>query len=177
MQLLGISELLSHEDSCCMASWPSSAKKSPWKPYTTNLHTCSISSSLSQTPRQIRILVTKGVKLTHNRTKPVRHGDIITITILDIIYRPVFFLKHHVLETGFCLHLQVEPTELGLSGDRLALFGGPTTRWFDLWLKTPHRKGIMLRNVTKGFGAGRILWVNDRTVLQRQDEVEWSGLS
>jgi hypothetical protein len=34
----------------------------------------------------------------------------ITITILDIIYRPVFYLKHDVLETGFCLRLQVEAT-------------------------------------------------------------------
>jgi hypothetical protein len=27
----------------------------------------------------------------------------ITITILDIIYRPVFYLKYDVSETGFCL--------------------------------------------------------------------------
>jgi hypothetical protein len=31
---------------------------------------------------------------------------------LDIIRRPVFILKH-VSETGFCLRLQVEPTQLG----------------------------------------------------------------
>jgi hypothetical protein len=36
----------------------------------------------------------------------------ITITILDIIHRPVFYLKH-VSETGFCLCLQVEPTQVG----------------------------------------------------------------
>jgi hypothetical protein len=33
----------------------------------------------------------------------------ITITILDII----FYFKHDVSETGFCLHLQVKPTQLG----------------------------------------------------------------
>jgi hypothetical protein len=37
----------------------------------------------------------------------------LTITILDIIHRPVFYLKYDVSVTGFCLHLQVEPTQLG----------------------------------------------------------------
>jgi hypothetical protein len=36
----------------------------------------------------------------------------ITITILDIIYHPVFYLKHDVSETTFCPRLQVEPTQL-----------------------------------------------------------------
>jgi hypothetical protein len=36
----------------------------------------------------------------------------ITITILDIIHRSVFYLKHYVSETGFCLCFQVEITEL-----------------------------------------------------------------
>jgi hypothetical protein len=31
----------------------------------------------------------------------------------DIIHRFVFYLKHKVLESGFCLRLQVEPTQLG----------------------------------------------------------------
>jgi hypothetical protein len=35
-----------------------------------------------------------------------------TITILDIVHRPVFNLKHDVSETVFCLHLQEEPTML-----------------------------------------------------------------
>jgi hypothetical protein len=39
-------------------------------------------------------------------------GRCITITILDIIHRPVFCLKLNVSETGFCLRLQVEPTQL-----------------------------------------------------------------
>jgi hypothetical protein len=33
-----------------------------------------------------------------------------TVTILNIIYRPVFCLNHNVSETGFYLRLQVEPT-------------------------------------------------------------------
>jgi hypothetical protein len=37
----------------------------------------------------------------------------ITIIILDIIHRPVFYLKHDVSETGFGLRLQVEPTQMG----------------------------------------------------------------
>jgi hypothetical protein len=37
----------------------------------------------------------------------------ITIAVLDIIYRPVFYLKHGVSETVFCLRLQVEPSQLG----------------------------------------------------------------
>jgi hypothetical protein len=32
---------------------------------------------------------------------------------LDINSRPVFYLKHNVSETGFCLRLQVKPTQLG----------------------------------------------------------------
>jgi hypothetical protein len=37
----------------------------------------------------------------------------VTITILDVIQRPVFYLKHDVSETEFCLRLQAEPTLLG----------------------------------------------------------------
>jgi hypothetical protein len=38
---------------------------------------------------------------------------------MDIIYRPVFYLKHDVSETAFCLIFQVEPTQLDpVSGDR-----------------------------------------------------------
>jgi hypothetical protein len=33
----------------------------------------------------------------------------VTNTILDIIHRPVSYLKHDVLQTGFSLHLQMEP--------------------------------------------------------------------
>jgi hypothetical protein len=36
----------------------------------------------------------------------------IAVTILNIIHRPVFCLKHNVSETGFCLLVQVEPTQL-----------------------------------------------------------------
>jgi hypothetical protein len=34
----------------------------------------------------------------------------IAITIVDIIHRPVFYLKYNVSETGFCLRIQAEPT-------------------------------------------------------------------
>jgi hypothetical protein len=37
----------------------------------------------------------------------------VTVTILDISHRPVFYLKREVSETGFCLRLQVGPTYLG----------------------------------------------------------------
>jgi hypothetical protein len=36
----------------------------------------------------------------------------ITTTILDIIDRPVFYLKHGVSETGLCHRFQAEPTQL-----------------------------------------------------------------
>jgi hypothetical protein len=35
------------------------------------------------------------------------------MTILDIIRRPVLYSKRKISETGLCLHLQVEPTQLG----------------------------------------------------------------
>jgi hypothetical protein len=37
----------------------------------------------------------------------------IIIIILDIIYFPVFYLKHNISETGFCFRLQVVPSQLG----------------------------------------------------------------
>jgi hypothetical protein len=35
----------------------------------------------------------------------------ITITVLDIIHRPVFYLKRYVSESLLCLRLHVEPTQ------------------------------------------------------------------
>jgi hypothetical protein len=34
------------------------------------------------------------------------------MTILDIICRPAFYFKHSIAETGFCLLLQLEPTQM-----------------------------------------------------------------
>jgi hypothetical protein len=33
--------------------------------------------------------------------------------MLDIIHRPIFYLKHNNSEKGFCLYLEVEHTQLG----------------------------------------------------------------
>jgi hypothetical protein len=38
---------------------------------------------------------------------------VITVILLDITYRPVFYLKYNVYETKRCLRLQVVPTQLG----------------------------------------------------------------
>jgi hypothetical protein len=38
--------------------------------------------------------------------------EIITVAVLVIIHRPVFYLKRDFSETGFCLRLQVESTHL-----------------------------------------------------------------
>jgi hypothetical protein len=37
----------------------------------------------------------------------------IIIMFLDNLHRPVLFKTHNVSETGFCLRLQVESTQLG----------------------------------------------------------------
>jgi hypothetical protein len=37
----------------------------------------------------------------------------ITITIPEILHRPVFYLKHDISKTGFCLRLQVERIQVG----------------------------------------------------------------
>jgi hypothetical protein len=56
----------------------------------------------------------------------------ILITILDNIRSPVFYLKYDVSKAGFCLRLQVKPTQVGpivrasLGRHRLALSIGPT---------------------------------------------------
>jgi hypothetical protein len=60
-----------------------------------------------------------------------------TITILDIIHRPVFYLKHNVSEDGFCSRFQVEATQLGTI-DRPSLclrFLQKTETSFDGWAK------------------------------------------
>jgi hypothetical protein len=36
-----------------------------------------------------------------------------SIIILDSIQRPVFYLKHDVSETEFCLRRQMEPSQMG----------------------------------------------------------------
>jgi hypothetical protein len=41
------------------------------------------------------------------------HISILTNTILDIFHCPVLYLKHNIFVIGFCLRLQVEPTQLG----------------------------------------------------------------
>jgi hypothetical protein len=45
----------------------------------------------------------------------------IIITILDIIHCPAFYLEHDISETGLCLRLQVDPTQL-CSQDRGSLY-------------------------------------------------------
>jgi hypothetical protein len=47
------------------------------------------------------------------KCKPLFETLRITITILDIIHRPVFYLKHSVSESSFCLRLQAEPIQIG----------------------------------------------------------------
>jgi hypothetical protein len=38
-------------------------------------------------------------------------ASLIVLTI--IVHRPVYYLRRNVTETGFCLRLQVKPTQLG----------------------------------------------------------------
>jgi hypothetical protein len=38
---------------------------------------------------------------------PTTYYSDTSVTILDIIHRPVFYLKRNVSETGFCLRLQL----------------------------------------------------------------------
>jgi hypothetical protein len=52
----------------------------------------------------------------------------ITIAILDIIHRPVFYLKHDVSESGFWI-LQVEPTQMGPIGRVSLCVLGPPEDW------------------------------------------------
>jgi hypothetical protein len=58
----------------------------------------------------------------------------ITITILDIIHRPVFYLKHGVSEAGFCLRLQLGLTQVGpidIANPCLWPGGGEQFCWLD----------------------------------------------
>jgi hypothetical protein len=61
-------------------------------------------------------LLPNGSSRQYSRFSRQRYINI-TITILDIIHRLVFYLKHHVSETGFCLQVKVARRQ------RLYLFG------------------------------------------------------
>jgi hypothetical protein len=75
-----------------------------------------------------------------------------TITILGIIHRPVFYLRHDASETGFCLHLQKALIEAAshrlrtpvcfcLRRQRLALSTGPT--WVGCHFHSATKKGML----------------------------------
>jgi hypothetical protein len=51
--------------------------------------------------------------------------------LVTIVHRPFFYLKHDVSETGFCLYLQVEPTDFGGSVMLKALGSKPEGRGFE----------------------------------------------
>jgi hypothetical protein len=52
------------------------------------------------------------MKIIKQKNKNTRVlSEDVSITILDIIHRPVFYLRHDVSETGLYLHLQVELTQ------------------------------------------------------------------
>jgi hypothetical protein len=51
----------------------------------------------------------------------------ITITILDIIHRPVFYLKRDVSDTGFYLILQEERNQFGPID--VCILSGPDGKW------------------------------------------------
>jgi hypothetical protein len=42
-----------------------------------------------------------------------RDCECVTVTIMDVINRHVFYLKQNVAVTGFCLRVQVEPSHEG----------------------------------------------------------------
>jgi hypothetical protein len=46
---------------------------------------------------------------------------------MDIIQRPVFYLEQNVSETGFYLHLQVEPTQVGSTDREIYCVRTPAT--------------------------------------------------
>jgi hypothetical protein len=51
--------------------------------------------------------------MNYFRTDSERYKpNFVTITILDIIHRSFFYLKHNISETDFCLRLQVNLAHL-----------------------------------------------------------------
>jgi hypothetical protein len=57
----------------------------------------------------VKIFLLKGIS---------NHIIYITVIILGIIYRPVFYLKHDVSETWFSSRLQVEPLQVSPLGEK-----------------------------------------------------------
>jgi hypothetical protein len=94
------------------------------------------------------------------------HIDII-ITILDIIHRPVFYLKHNVSDTGLCLRLQVEHTQLSqIDGISLCCPEIGTSSIYSAQLSKLHLKmetESSLRNV--------VLQIKDRTMDTAQNSL------
>jgi hypothetical protein len=66
------------------------------------------------------------------------------IMFLDIIHCPFSNLKHNVSETGFCLRLQVEPTQLDPMDRDSAYFRTPaqTQDYWKLSGASPHTWGV-----------------------------------
>jgi hypothetical protein len=80
-----------------------------------------------------RLMVSIGLKLLYAN---------ITVTVLDIIHHPVFYLKQDVSETGFCLHLQVDRSQLGSETEVSTIYWSQLSRFH---LKTETKSS--LRNV------------------------------
>jgi hypothetical protein len=64
----------------------------------------------------------RSVGIVRSQTEATEFEFDVSIRILDIIHCPFSYLKHDVSETGFCLHLQVQHTEMGpIDGERIRL--------------------------------------------------------
>jgi hypothetical protein len=64
-----------------------------------------------------------------------------TLTVLDIIRCPVFYLKQSVSETGLCFRLQVEPTQLGRV-DRVSYHQKLIDHQYSCW-RSPGSRSLM----------------------------------
>jgi hypothetical protein len=84
-----------------------------------------------------------------------------TITILDIIHRPVFYLKHHVSEAGFCLRLKVEPTQISPAERAILCLRTETETYSFSWA---HLSRFHLEMETESSLQNAVYYMNDRTM-------------
>jgi hypothetical protein len=69
----------------------------------------------------------------------------VAITILDIIHRSIFYLKHGATETGSCLRLQVEPTQFGpIHGASLSPDTSSNTNMVCKTKATQHKRTLLV---------------------------------
>jgi hypothetical protein len=82
----------------------------------------------------------------------------VTIAVLDIIHGSVFYLKHDVSDTGFCLRPQMKPTQSGPNRSSFYLWCPQTETIYGAQLSRFH-----LKTETDSCTGNVVFYIRDMT--------------